>query len=224
MLEKTLKSPLDCKEIKPVSPKGNQPWIFTGKLQYFGHPMWRTDSLEKILTLGNLRAGGEGGDRGWDGWIASPTQWTCVWAVSGDSEGQETRHAAALGVTKCRTWLINWITTTMRNSDLKLNLDPWEGPFIPIHSKIRVPTQYWGFFFFFEPGLIPLGKPQCQCSFTSPESLLLVLPKLLNPLAGNSITHRQFWENSTPECFAFLCEFSVLVHQTLEKTFFNHFV
>jgi len=53
----TLESPLDCKEIKPVNPKGNQPWIFFGrtdadlKFQNFGHLMWRADSLEKTLML-----------------------------------------------------------------------------------------------------------------------------------------------------------------------------
>ena len=49
------------------------------KLQYFGHLMWRTDSLEKTLMLGKLKARGEGEDRGWDGWIASPI-W--VWVSS----------------------------------------------------------------------------------------------------------------------------------------------
>ena len=44
------------------------------KLQYFGHLMWRVDSLEKTLMLGGIGAGGEGDDRGWDGWTASPTQ------------------------------------------------------------------------------------------------------------------------------------------------------
>ena len=55
VLEKTLESPLDCKESKPVNPKGNKPWIFIGlmpKLQYFAHLMWRADSLEKTLMLG----------------------------------------------------------------------------------------------------------------------------------------------------------------------------
>ena len=46
------------------------------KLQHFGHLMGRTDSLEETLMLGKIRAGGEGDDRGRDGWIASPTQWT----------------------------------------------------------------------------------------------------------------------------------------------------
>ena len=58
VLEKTLESPLDSKEIKPVNLKRNQPWIFTGrmvpKLQYFGHLMRRADSLEKTLMLGKI--------------------------------------------------------------------------------------------------------------------------------------------------------------------------
>ena len=59
-LEKTLESPLDCKESQPVHPKGNQSWIFIGrtdaklKLQYFGHMMQRNDSLEKTLMLGKI--------------------------------------------------------------------------------------------------------------------------------------------------------------------------
>ena len=51
------------------------------KLQYFGHLMRRIDSLEKILMLGKIEAG-EGDNRGWDGWMASPTRWTWVWASS----------------------------------------------------------------------------------------------------------------------------------------------
>ena len=59
LLEKTLESPLDCKEVKPVNPKRNQSWIFIGRipklmLQYFDHLMWRTDSLEKTLMLGKI--------------------------------------------------------------------------------------------------------------------------------------------------------------------------
>jgi len=49
------------------------------KLQYFGHLMRRTDSLEKTLMLERLKAGGERDARGWDGWMTSPTQWTWVW-------------------------------------------------------------------------------------------------------------------------------------------------
>ena len=50
------------------------------KLQYFGYLMWRTDTLEKTLMLEGLKVGGEGVNREWDGWMASPTQWTWVWA------------------------------------------------------------------------------------------------------------------------------------------------
>ena len=56
VLEKTLESPLDCKEINPVNPKANQPWMFIGRTEaevpIFDYLMWRTDSLEKTLMLG----------------------------------------------------------------------------------------------------------------------------------------------------------------------------
>ena len=52
------------------------------KLQYFGHFMRRVDSLEKTLMLGRIGAGGEGDNRGWDGWMASLTRWTWVWVNS----------------------------------------------------------------------------------------------------------------------------------------------
>ena len=65
VLEKTLESPLDCKEIQPVHSEGDRPWVFLEglmlklKLQYFGHLMQRVDSLEKTLMLGEI-----GGRRG----------------------------------------------------------------------------------------------------------------------------------------------------------------
>ena len=68
VLEKTLESPLDCKEIQPVQSKGDQSWVFIGrtdvklKLQYFGHLMGRTDSFEKTLMLGKIEGGRR---RGW---------------------------------------------------------------------------------------------------------------------------------------------------------------
>ena len=89
VLEKTLESPLDCKEIQPVHPKGDQSWVF----------IWRTDAetetpntfatwCEELTHLKRpgcwerLRTGREGDDRGWGGWMASPTQWTWVWVDS----------------------------------------------------------------------------------------------------------------------------------------------
>ena len=86
---KALQSPLDCKQIQPVHPKGNHSWIFMErlmlklKLQYFGHLMWRADSFEKTWCWEGLGAGGEADERGWDGWMASPTQWAWVWVNSG---------------------------------------------------------------------------------------------------------------------------------------------
>ena len=53
------------------------------KLQYLGYLMRRVDSLEKTLMLGGIGAGGEGDDRGWDGWMVSLTRWTWVWVNSG---------------------------------------------------------------------------------------------------------------------------------------------
>ena len=89
VLEKTLESPLDCKEIQPVNSKGDQSWIFIG----------RTDGEAETVTFATwgkelthwkrpwfwerLKAGGGGDDRGWDGWMASLTQWTWVWVNSG---------------------------------------------------------------------------------------------------------------------------------------------
>ena len=75
--------------IKLVNPKGISPeYSLEGlmlklKLQYCGHLMWRTDSLERPWWWERLKAGGEGDDRGWDGWMVSLTRWTWVWVSSG---------------------------------------------------------------------------------------------------------------------------------------------
>ena len=76
VLENCLESPLDCKEIKSVSTKGNQSWIFIGRTDAeaetpkLGHLMQRTD-LKRPWWWERLKVGGEGDDRGWDGWMAS---------------------------------------------------------------------------------------------------------------------------------------------------------
>ena len=70
--------------LKEMSPKYSLEGLMLElKLQYSGHLMQRTNSLEKILMLGRLKAGGEGDNRGWDSWMASLTQWTWVWINSG---------------------------------------------------------------------------------------------------------------------------------------------
>ena len=89
VLEKALESPLDCKEIQPVHPKGNQSWIFIGRTDaeaetpIFWPPDAKSWLIGKEPDAGRLKKGGEGDDRGWDGWMASPTQWTWVWVNSG---------------------------------------------------------------------------------------------------------------------------------------------
>ena len=88
LLEKTFESPLDCKKIKPVHSKGDQSWIFMEelmlklKLQYFSHLIHEPTHQKRPWGWERLKAGGEGDDRGWDGWMTSPTWWTWVWASS----------------------------------------------------------------------------------------------------------------------------------------------
>jgi len=97
VLEKTLGSPLDCKEIQPVHSKRNQSWIFIGRTDVEAETpiLWPRDakilratirvldSFERTLVLGKIEGGGEGDDRGWDGWMASLTQWIWIWISSG---------------------------------------------------------------------------------------------------------------------------------------------
>ena len=69
--------------LKEISPEYSlEGLILKLKLQYFGHLMWITDSLEKTWCWERLKAGGEGDDQRWDGWMASLTQWTWVWVSS----------------------------------------------------------------------------------------------------------------------------------------------
>ena len=85
-----LLSPLDSREIKPVNPKGNQSWIFKGRTDAEAEapilwPPWREEPTHsrRPWFWERLRAGGEGDNRGWDGWMALLTQWTRVGASSG---------------------------------------------------------------------------------------------------------------------------------------------
>ena len=89
VLEKTLESSLDSKEIKSVNPKRNQPWIFIERTDAWSWSsnIWATWCKElthwKILWCWERSRAGQGDDRGWGGWMASSTQWTWVWANSG---------------------------------------------------------------------------------------------------------------------------------------------
>ena len=88
VLENTLESPLDCKEIQLVHPKWNQSWIFVGRTDADTKnsntlATWcKLTHLKRLWCWERLKAGGEGDDRGWDGWMASPTWWMWIWVSS----------------------------------------------------------------------------------------------------------------------------------------------
>ena len=131
LVEKTLESPLGSKKIKPVSPKGNQPWIFIG----------RTD-VESSYTLATwckqlihwkspwywerLRTGREGDDRGWDGWMASPIWWTWVWANS-ERLWRTEKPGMLQSMELQRVWH-EWTTTTTQNKYLEPQGELWNSP------------------------------------------------------------------------------------------------
>ena len=121
VLEKPLESPLDCKEIQPVNPKGNQPWIFIGRTDA------ETETLNTLATWyeelihwkrpwcwERLRAGGDGDDRGWDGWMASPTRQMSLSKFREIVKDREAWHAAVHGVAK------SWTTTKNRQNNTVL--------------------------------------------------------------------------------------------------------
>ena len=89
VLEKSLDSSLDCKEIQPVHPKGDQSWVFIGRTDVEAETpiLWPPDAKSWLIWKDpdagdDWRGGGEGANRGRDGWMASPTQWTWVWVNS----------------------------------------------------------------------------------------------------------------------------------------------
>ena len=83
VLEKTLESPMNCKEIQSVHHKGDQSWCWSWSANTLATWCEELTHLKRLWCWERLRAGGEGDDRRWDGWMASPTQWTWVWVNSG---------------------------------------------------------------------------------------------------------------------------------------------
>ena len=114
VLEKTLECPLDCKEIQPVHSEGDQPWDFFGRndakaeTPILWPPHAELTHWKRLRCWEGLRAGGEGYDRGWDGWMASRTWWTWVWVNSGSWWWTGRFMGSIHGVAKSRTWLSNW--------------------------------------------------------------------------------------------------------------------
>ena len=130
VLEKTLESPLDCKEIQRVHSKGDQSWVFTGRTDEAETPiLWPPHTKSWIIWLWyweRLRAGGEGDNRGWDGWMASPTQWTWVW-VNSESWGWTGRPGILrfIGSQRVRhNWAteLNWLIDNIRQRQKKITI------------------------------------------------------------------------------------------------------
>ena len=120
VLEKTPDSPLDCKKMQPVHPKGNQSWIFIGRTDAEAETLntlatWCEEltHLKRPWCWERLKAGWEGDNRGWDGWVASPTQRTWVWVNSRSwwwtgklqsMESQRVKHDCATELKKTGTF------------------------------------------------------------------------------------------------------------------------
>ena len=136
VLEKTLEGPLDSKEIRLVNPERNQPWnSLEGlmlKLQYCDHLRRRANSLEETLMLGGIE-GRRRDDRGWDGWMASLTRWTWVWANSG-------REWSQGSLACCSPWgCKEWDTTYWLSN--KMTVDKGKSPKL-IEKLLKLMTNF----------------------------------------------------------------------------------
>ena len=170
VLEKTLDSPLDCKEIQPVHPKGDQSWLFFGRTDVEAEtPILLSTSCKELThwkrlwCWEGLRAGGEGDDRGWDGWMYHRLDGhEFAWTLGvGDGQG---------GLACCDSWGRKESDTTER-----LNWTDWQAHFPVFWSSYNFPFRFLKLFFesiFLIYNFSEITEPW----FSEPLLFLLVIP------------------------------------------------
>ena len=132
VLEKTLKSPLDYKEIQPVHPKGDQSWIFIGRTDAEAETLifWPPDAknwlIWKAPDAGQDWRWEEKGTTRWDGWMASPTQWTWVWVSS-------------------RSWQWTGMPGVLQSMESQRVRHNWPTELNWIHL---ISTEFWNWFYY----------------------------------------------------------------------------
>ena len=140
VLEKTVESLLDCKEIQPVHPKENKSWIFIRRTDAEAETSvllatWWEEltHLKRPWCWERLKVGGEGDERGWDGWMESLTQWTWVWVISGSwwwtGKPGKLQSIRSQGVRHVWATHLTWLCKTVVWQILKKLKIEW--PYIP---------------------------------------------------------------------------------------------
>ena len=119
--------------LKEISPKYSlEGLLVKQKLQYFGYLIRRTESFEKTLMLGKIEGGRRRGDRGWDEWMASPTQWTWIWVNSG-SWWWTGRPGLLQSMRSQSRTRLNWLEYNkwkLCENPLALKLNDYLGPYL----------------------------------------------------------------------------------------------